>query len=160
MCNKGFFSHESYGQEAHHTMRGMHCLWHLLKGFNDYAITQGSWSQEFRMNLNFTYFFNRRTRLIGEEMFPTRRRTSSRRLLRPRRAAAGNQSTWREQRPRNEEGFLRSPNLFLSLTLLSEKFTIQAFIEPTSRLDSVYTSWPFSAWALLHKVQVTRGPCS
>ena len=32
---------------------------------------------------NFKSFFNRRTRLIGEKMFPTHRRTSSRRFLHP-----------------------------------------------------------------------------
>ena len=45
------FSYDSYDQEAHHTMIGMHCLWQLLKGFkfNDYEIPQGSQLQEFWM---------------------------------------------------------------------------------------------------------------
>mgnify|MGYP006866117221 FL=1 len=33
------FIHESYDQEAHHPVVEMHCLWNLLKGFNDYEIT-------------------------------------------------------------------------------------------------------------------------
>ena len=62
---------------------GMHCLWQLLKGFNEYKITQGSQSQEFWIDSNFLSFFHRITRFVGEKMSPTIRSTSNTLNVRP-----------------------------------------------------------------------------